>query len=85
MLPGTNRAADRFVRASFYVTNLPQTAEPKRAVAQIFSLIQLFQIKGMTRHTFNAEKICAAAGRNDKVIKIYFTIIFFPFNIIFIT
>jgi choloylglycine hydrolase len=40
MLPGTNRAADRFVRASFYVTNLPQTAEPKRAVAQIFSLIR---------------------------------------------
>ncbi|GDX94760.1 choloylglycine hydrolase [Planctomycetia bacterium] len=40
MLPGTNRAADRFARASFYVTNLPQTADPKRAVAQIFSVIR---------------------------------------------
>lgn len=33
MLPGTNRSADRFARASFYVTNLPQTADPKRAAA----------------------------------------------------
>ena len=40
MLPGTNRAADRFARATFYVTNLPQTSDPKRAVAQIFSVIR---------------------------------------------
>ena len=40
MLPGTNRAADRFARAAFYVSNLPQTADPKRAVAQIFSVIR---------------------------------------------
>ena len=32
-LPGTNRAAGRLARASFYVTNLPQTADPKRAAA----------------------------------------------------
>lgn len=40
MLPGTNRAADRFARATFYVTNLPQTADPKRAIAQVFSVIR---------------------------------------------
>lgn len=40
MLPGTNRAADRFARAAFYVSNLPQTDAPKRAVAQIFSVIR---------------------------------------------
>jgi choloylglycine hydrolase len=40
MLPGTNRAADRFARAAFYVSNLPQTADSKRAVAQIFSVIR---------------------------------------------
>jgi choloylglycine hydrolase len=40
MLPGTNRAADRFARAAFYVTNLPQTDAPQRAVAQIFSVIR---------------------------------------------
>ena len=40
MLPGTNRAADRFARAAFYVTSLPQTDDPKRAMAQIFSVIR---------------------------------------------
>lgn len=40
MLPGTNRAADRFARATFYVTSLPQTSDPKRAIAQIFSVIR---------------------------------------------
>ncbi|WP_437228500.1 linear amide C-N hydrolase [Planctomicrobium sp. SH661] len=40
MLPGTNRAADRFVRASFYVTALPQTADEKESIASVFSLIR---------------------------------------------
>ena len=39
-LPGTNRAADRFVRASFYVDALPQTADTRQAVAGIFSVIR---------------------------------------------
>ena len=29
MLPGTNRASDRFVRASFYIHAIPQTADAK--------------------------------------------------------
>lgn len=40
MLPGTNRAADRFVRASFYVNALPQTADERRSVASVFSVIR---------------------------------------------
>lgn len=32
MLPGTNRASDRFVRASFYINALPQTADQKNLV-----------------------------------------------------
>jgi choloylglycine hydrolase len=40
MLPGTNRASDRFVRASFYINAIPQTAEMKKAVASVFSLIR---------------------------------------------
>lgn len=40
MLPGTNRAADRFVRGTFYVKSLPQTADSQRAVAQVFSVIR---------------------------------------------
>ena len=40
MLPGTNRAADRFVRASFYVNAIPQTAENTEAVASAFGVIR---------------------------------------------
>ena len=32
MLPGTNRASDRFVRASFYIQALPQTGNFRQAV-----------------------------------------------------
>lgn len=40
MLPGTNRASDRFVRASFYIKALPQTADYRQAVAGVFSVIR---------------------------------------------
>jgi penicillin V acylase-like amidase (Ntn superfamily) len=40
MLPGTNRAADRFVRASFYVNAIPQTDNIRIAVASMFSVIR---------------------------------------------
>jgi len=40
MLPGTNRAADRFARASFYVNAVPQDQEPNKALASVFSVIR---------------------------------------------
>ncbi|RDH77581.1 linear amide C-N hydrolase [Mycolicibacterium moriokaense] len=40
MLPGTNRAADRFVRASFYIDAVPKTADPMLAVAAVFSVMR---------------------------------------------
>lgn len=40
MLPGTNRAADRFVRASYYINAIPQTEDPRIAVASVFSVIR---------------------------------------------
>lgn len=40
MLPGTNRAADRFVRASFYINAIPKTTDPRIAVASVFSVIR---------------------------------------------
>jgi penicillin V acylase-like amidase (Ntn superfamily) len=40
MLPGTNRASDRFVRASFYIKSLPQTDDSHKAAASIFSVIR---------------------------------------------
>lgn len=39
-LPGTNRAADRFARASFYVNALPKIGDEKLAVASVFSVIR---------------------------------------------
>ncbi len=40
MLPGTNRAADRFVRASFYINAIPQTENARLAIASVFSVIR---------------------------------------------
>ena len=40
MLPGTNRAADRFARASFYINATNQSADPREAVASVFSVMR---------------------------------------------
>jgi choloylglycine hydrolase len=40
MLPGTSRAADRFVRASYYIATAPQTAELQQSTAEIFAVIR---------------------------------------------
>ena len=40
MLPGTNRAADRFVRASFYINAIPKTSNNAEAIASAFSVIR---------------------------------------------
>jgi choloylglycine hydrolase len=40
MLPGTNRASDRFVRASYYLAHLPATAEPRETLGGVFSVIR---------------------------------------------
>lgn len=40
MLPGTNRASDRFVRASFYIKALPRTSSYRQAVAGVFSVMR---------------------------------------------
>ena len=40
MLPGTNRAADRFVRASYYINAIPKTDNTRVALASVFSVIR---------------------------------------------
>lgn len=40
MLPGTNRAADRFARASFYINAVPKFTDPDMALASVFSVIR---------------------------------------------
>lgn len=39
-LPGANRSADRFARASFYVNAIAKDEDPNRAVASVFSVIR---------------------------------------------
>ncbi|WP_226039601.1 linear amide C-N hydrolase [Natrinema sp. DC36] len=40
MLPGTNRPADRFARASFYVNAIPQTQNRRTATASVFGALR---------------------------------------------
>lgn len=40
MLPGTNRASDRFARASFYINAIPKSEDPDMALASVFSVIR---------------------------------------------
>ncbi len=39
-LPGTNKAADRFVRASYYIDAIPRTDNTRVAVASVFSVVR---------------------------------------------
>ena len=39
-LPGTGKAADRFVRASYYLNMIPQTNDPKIAAASVLSVVR---------------------------------------------
>lgn len=40
MLPGTNRASDRFVRASFYINVIPKTTNVHEALAGVFGVMR---------------------------------------------
>ncbi|MDD9341647.1 linear amide C-N hydrolase [Providencia heimbachae] len=40
MLPGTNRSADRFARAQFYINAIPQQTTANKAVASVFGVIR---------------------------------------------
>ncbi|WP_439811387.1 linear amide C-N hydrolase [Bordetella bronchiseptica] len=40
MLPGTNRASDRFARAHFYVNAIPKSEDLGEAIASVFSVIR---------------------------------------------
>lgn len=40
VLPGTNRAADRFARASFYINAIPQVEDREDALASVLSVVR---------------------------------------------
>jgi penicillin V acylase-like amidase (Ntn superfamily) len=44
MLPGTNRPADRFVRASYFMNAVTKSADPRQAVATSFSVMRSISV-----------------------------------------
>lgn len=40
MLPGTNRASDRYARAMFYINAVPKTTDQRETIASVFSVIR---------------------------------------------
>ena len=73
MLPGTNRAADRFARASFYINAIPKNESPDITVASVFSVIRNASVPyGIT--TPDQPNISSTRWRtvSDQKRKIYF-------------
>ena len=71
MLPGTHRAADRFVRGSFYINSLPQVADIEYAIAATFSVIRNisapFGIKDPIRPNVSATRWRTVADHKNKI------------------
>lgn len=80
MLPGTNRAADRFVRASYYIDAIPKTVDTRTAVASVFSVIRNCSVPyGIT--TENEPNISSTRWRSvsdQKNLVYYFETVFTP-------
>jgi penicillin V acylase-like amidase (Ntn superfamily) len=73
MLPGTNRAGDRFTRALFYVNAIPKDENPVIALASVFSVIRNVSVPfGIT--TPNEPNISSTRWRTvaDQKRKLYF-------------
>lgn len=71
MLPGTNRAADRFVRASYYINAIPQTEDTRIAVASVFSVIRNcsvpFGISSETEPNISSTRWRSVSDQKNKV------------------
>lgn len=71
MLPGTNRAADRFVRASYYINAIPQTDDSRIAVASVFSVIRNcsvpFGISSETEPNISSTRWRSVSDQKNKV------------------
>jgi penicillin V acylase-like amidase (Ntn superfamily) len=73
MLPGTNRSADRFARAAFYVNAIPKSEDPVTAIASVFSVIRNVSVPlGIT--TPNQPNISSTRWRTvaDQKRRLYF-------------
>ena len=73
MLPGTNRAADRFTRAAFYINAVPKTDDAVESIASVFSVIRNVSVPyGLT--TPDQPNISSTRWRtvSDQKRKLYF-------------
>ncbi len=73
MLPGTNRAADRFARATFYINACEQSADARTAVASVFSVMRNVSVpRGIT--TPNQPNISSTIWRtvSDHKNRVYY-------------
>lgn len=73
MLPGTNRASDRFTRAAFYINAVPKSEDPREAIASVFSVIRNASVPfGLT--TPDEPNISSTRWRtvSDQKNKLYF-------------
>jgi choloylglycine hydrolase len=73
MLPGTRRAADRYVRASFYAKQLPDPATDRQAIANVLSVVRNVSVPfGATDP--NAPNLSTTIWRTvaDHTRKVYF-------------
>ncbi|HJD43453.1 MAG TPA: linear amide C-N hydrolase [Candidatus Paenalcaligenes intestinipullorum] len=72
-MPGTNRAADRFARASFYINAVPQQQSQRDSLASVFSVIRNVSVPyGIT--TENQPNISSTRWRTvaDQKALLYF-------------
>lgn len=84
-LPGTNRAVDRFARASFYINAIPKTSDEKLGVASVLSVMRNVSVPiGIT--TPNEPNISTTRWRTiaDQKNKVYFYDSVFNENIFWI-
>jgi penicillin V acylase-like amidase (Ntn superfamily) len=73
MLPGTNRASDRYVRASFYINAARQSGDAREAVATVFSVMRNVSVpRGIT--TEGQPNISSTIWRtvSDQKNKVYY-------------
>ncbi|MGV3000647.1 linear amide C-N hydrolase [Vibrio sp.] len=74
MLPGTNRAADRFVRASFYIDVIPKVSDTRTAIAGVFSVIRNVSVP-LGIHSDNEPNLSSTRWRSvsdHKNLRYYF-------------
>lgn len=73
MLPGTNRAEDRFVRANFYLSKVPQTADARVGVAQVLSIVRNCSVPlGITTQEANLSQTRWRTAVDHKNLRYYY-------------